>query len=80
MNLCVFCKDEHDSHNLIQLNKLKISSDEKKEILKNISEVELMVNNIEELKNEFIKYLSVIQELNLIVFKSIYMILMNFVK
>ena len=69
MNLCVFCKDEHDSHFLIQLNKLKISFDEKKDILKNISEVEIMVKNIEELKNEFIKCLSVFQDSNLIEIK-----------
>ncbi len=69
MNLCVLCKDDHIGHDLIELSKLKITSEEKKDILKNISDVESIVKNIEELKNEFIKFISAYQDSNLIEIK-----------
>ena len=53
-NLCIYCKNEHESHDLIDLSQVNYSDDSKKKIEEEIKNIEKKIRNLDEVKNNII--------------------------
>ena len=49
-NICIFCKNEHETHQLIDLSKFNFSKQEKEDIAKDIKNFEIIINDLVDLK------------------------------
>ena len=63
-NLCVYCKDEHNSHDIIDLIKYKNENESIQSLEEKIKNVKNKLNNLEQIKN------SIVNEINNIVKSS----------
>ena len=63
-NLCVFCNEEHKKHNIINL--IGISEESRENFINEIKELEIIVGNLNNIKNNLSRKIDQITELSLI--------------
>jgi len=63
-NICEICLKEHSSHNIIPFNKIGLSQNEIKQFNDIIKEIDNNMKNIENIKNEIIKFINDIKLIN----------------
>ena len=54
INLCIYCKPKHNSHDLIDLSELNYSEESKKKLEEEINNIEKKIQNLDELKKNII--------------------------
>ena len=77
-NTCIYCKNEHIYHDLIDLSKEIYSDENKKKIEENIKNIELQINSLDTIKNEIIKRIHKMKESNEFEIKLIKLLLYSY--
>ena len=77
-NICVYCKEKHEFHDLIDLSKFKYTDEAKNKLDEEIKNMELKIINLDKIKEEIINKIDNLKKSSELEMKFIKILLLSY--